>query len=450
MPSKRRGTLFFGLLCLVVALQGCGSDNSTNSGGNPGDDDPFEGYLILASFQAALTESGSFTGTVLRLDPSDPSARDCAFTVNQTEIPLVSLASTDDEAVFAKFDWGYDPGTLYTANVSVNGKSAQCSFTAPDYTWVTITAPGDDRGFTPGEAIDLVWEYDGDVPGHVYVGVSGSDGDEDVMLLEEELAGSTTHYTINADKTGEWDSYEELLITVDLGELAWPFTGELASVGSGIGIVLPGDAAILTQGADPGETNWWITAYLDQWTMDADGTSTTQVFVTIQDDFGVDCPNGTTVTFSVTPEGYAGVTPQTVTTTDGEASATVTAGTTAGEVHIVASALGVEEYAELHLNEVIHVTVSQGTHPEINWTPANAMYGMIIRQAGLSIGNVRWTIIGTIGGFHPAVVYGRVPDNAQQLYPLAGAAPIPLTIGTDYQLCLVDAVGDTTFVDFMP
>ena len=140
MPSRRLVPLLFGLLCLAFAFQGCSSGGSTSSGGDPGGNDPFEGYLILASFQAALMEGGSFTATVLRIDPSDPSAKDCEFTVNQTEIPLVTLASTDDEAFFTKVNWGYDPGTLYTAEVSVDGRSATCSFTAPDYTWVTITS----------------------------------------------------------------------------------------------------------------------------------------------------------------------------------------------------------------------------------------------------------------------------------------------------------------------
>jgi hypothetical protein len=315
---------------------------------------------------------------------------------------------------------------------------------------VTITAPDEGRGFTPGEPIELVWEYEGGDPEDVFVGVSGSDGQADVVLLEEELPGSATSYTINANKTGEWEQYEELLITVDLGEMAWPFTGELAAAGSGVGIILPGDAAILAQGAEPDETNWWITVYLDDWYLDADGAATTGLHVVVQDDFGADCPDGTAVVFSATPEGSVAIAPQTAATAGGEASATVTAGTTAGEVHIFASALGVDEYAELHLNEVIHVIIGGGTRPEISWTPANAMYGLIVRQAGLSAGNVRWTLMGTLGGFHPAVTYGSVPENGLQLYPLGGLAPDPLNPGTEYTLGLVDAAGDTTFAAFTP
>ncbi|MCK4305606.1 MAG: hypothetical protein KAY24_15320 [Candidatus Eisenbacteria sp.] len=434
------------LLLAGTGFIGCSDDSSTNSGGNG--NDTSGKYLIEGTFANALISGGSFAAYVGRLDAADASAKDCTIDVNGTNIPLMTLLSTDEDAVFTKLGFGYEAGTSYTVTATLASKTATCSFVGPEYNWPEITAPADNSGFTAGESIDVAWQYGGGTPEKVYVRVYLDSTEEDYSF-DKELSGETTSYTIPGSETSAWTDEEEIIIGVDLGEGIWPITGDLASVGSFIATILPGDAISLVAGGSQTET-WFVDVTLDSYSLDADGASTTQMHATIQDSSFAPCPDGTTVIFSVTPAGYVAFNPTTATTSSGEATTTITAASTAGDVSVCATAFELVACTNITLQEVITITVGTSDCPEIDWNPGNPMYGLIVREVGIGVGNTKWTIVGGVGGFTPEVTYGTVPNNATQAWPLLGVTPDPLDPGTEYKLGLVDAVGDTLFCNFTP
>jgi hypothetical protein len=431
----------------MALIWGCSSgDKTTGSGGNG--DEPSSGRYVLEGWFGGAVVEGSFGMWVGRIDSTDASAQDCHVTINDSSLTAWALLSDDADAFFSLLAYDYVPNQQYTIRASLAGKIATCSFTGPEYPWITITSPTGDS-FAPGEEIQLVWEYDPGTPENVYVTASAQIDQEEVILLEQELNGSHTSYTISEGTTENWGSYDDILITVDGGEDAWPFTGDLAAIGSTVFTALPGDAIILYPGGSQPETTWYITVTLDDYWLDADGQSTTSITATLEDEFLDPCDDGTLVTFWAEPGGYVTIDPATAQTTGGEAVTTLTVGTTAPEsgdpIEIHAAALGDSAYAGLTLDAIIRITVGTGQNPEIGWTPGDTMMALLVRQAGIEIGNLRWSIAGYLG---PPVTYGTTPGTAGQVYPPLMGAPDPLETGVDYRILLVNTVGDTTSYEF--
>jgi len=274
------------------------------------------------------------------------------------------------------------------------------------------------------------------------VSASTTVDEDEVTLLDVELDGTATSYTIPGATTAGWSTYQDILITVDGGEDAWAFTGDLAAPGSAVFTVVPGDAIVL----NPGEgAEWLITVTLNDYSLEADGQSTTNVTAFVEDQELTPCDDGTDVIFWAEPDGYVSIDPTIAQTTAGEAVTTLTVGTTPGDVEIHAAALDAEGYAVLTLEASVHITVGPGEYPEIDWTPAESMVELLVRQTGIEVGNLRWSITGYFG---PPVTYGTVPENAIQTYPLMGGTPDALESGVGYRVVLVDAVGDTTSYEF--
>lgn len=447
------------LAALIVAAAllttGCSDDKSTNSDGGGNGGETQGTYLINAWFGDALAVGGNFTATVVRGDDNDAGANECDFDINGTDIPLIALSSTPTEAVYTKLNFGYEAGTDYTVTVALGSRSATCSFTAPDFQYPEITAPAEDGLFTPGQAFTIAWQYPGTTPDSVFVSVSPTSGEEE-SIYSARLAGSTTSVQVPAVTTSGWSAYEELLVTVDLGEMAWPFTGDLASIGSFVFNVLPGDAETVTNsGGQPG-AEWVGTAYLYPDEIDADGTSTAEITFTIYDD-GTPCPDGNTVNFTASPSGYVTISPASVTTLGGSATATITAGTTAGTVTITAMAPdlsgGISDNATLTLGEalVYTFTFGTGTHPSMAWSPADGMVMLVVTLDGNLINVPLWSIIpvGVGQRIQSPVTYGTTPANCQKVYPYL-ADPDPLNPGTDYRLWLVTSEADTVSGSFTP
>lgn len=430
-------------ILVVLCSAGCSSDSSTKS------DDDGDGhglYLITAYVGNALVPGGSISANVNRLDAADASAKECVITVNGTTVPLLPLASTDSNAVFTRLNFGYQAGTTYTVVATIAGRSATCSFVAPPYVWPTIDSPADGSGYETGQPIALSWSFEGDAPDQVQVEASG-DGDD--ILYEQALPGSTLSHTIPGSATANWTD-DDLLVTVDFGERVWPFTGELAAPGSVAGTVLPGDAIILNHDDTPEDAYWTVTVQAESASLAADGASTTRIDVVVQDQTGGAPPDGTPVVFSVEPAGMATVDPVSATILGGTTYTTIQAGLQSGTVEVIAAALGETGMASLSLTATLQVTVGTGSYPLISWSPPDPMLGLVVRQDGVQIGNLRWSLVPSgISGFGSPVVYGTTPAGAQQIYPFTGA-PQGLTIGASHRLGLVDALGDTTFVTFTP
>ncbi len=434
------------LLSLTAVLWGCSSgDKSTGTGGDP--DDVTLPYLLEGYFSGTVVEGG-FGIWVGRLDPQFPSSRECQITMNGEALTLLPGVSDDDDALFALVNHEYEPNVQYTISASLGGRTSTCSFMGPEYPWIDITTPSGDGYFTPGAPVELVWAYDRGTPQQIYVRVTADGGEEDIALVEQELAGATTSYTVAGLLTAAWSPYDQVLVTVDGGEDAWPFTGDLAVASSAVYTVCSGDAAELVQGEEPVVT-WQVTVVLDDAALDADGVSTTPVRARVEDEGLAACPDGTPVTFRAEPSGYVTLDPTVATTAGGEATTLLTAGTSApagGVVTVYAAALEAEGSAGLTMNETSQVTVGPGATPTIDWTPAEPMVALFVRQSGLVIGNLRWSITGYFSG---PVTYGTTPGSAVQTYPLLGQGPVALVTGTAYSIVLVDAAADTTTYEFV-
>lgn len=220
----------------TLLLVGC--DGEGGSGTGPGR------YLLEGYFGGTVVPGG-FGMYVGRVESSDPSARDCEVTLNGSTVNPRPMLSTDSDAFFSLMSYDYEPNIEYTIEATLDGRSATCSFTGPEYPWVEISAPGDSSSFSPGDEIQVSWGYSDGTPERVFVRASASDEGEDSPLYERELGGATTSHTIPGSSTSSWGSFSDILITVDLGEEAWPFNGDLAYRGSFVVTVLSGDAIII-------------------------------------------------------------------------------------------------------------------------------------------------------------------------------------------------------------
>lgn len=429
-------------LTFIALLFAAGCSSSDNSTGSGGDGSEETGYLLEGYFGGAVAEGG-FGLWVGRLDPQYASAQDCQVTVNGQDINLMGLISTDDDAFFAALTYEYQAGTQYTISAALGGRSATCSFTGPSYSWITITAPVSDL-FVPGDPLELVWEYDDGTPDQVYITASVTSGDEELILLETGQNGSIASYTISGDVTALWDDYTDILVTVDGGEDAWPFTGDLTALGSAVYTVLPGDAIIINPGEEP-QVTWTLALRLDAEALDADGVSTTTAHVAIEDEFLNDCPDGTEVAFSADPAGVVTFDPVTAETLGGEATTTITAGSQSAEATITATGLGEQDTASLTLETPLQLMVGSGDFPQIIWAPNENMLELLVRERQLEIGSLLWSITGIFGS---PVTYGDPPDGSAQTWPLLGNTPAALATGVDYRILIVDTVGDTTAMDF--
>ena len=87
-----------------------------------------------------------------------------------------------------------------------------------------------------------MWSYDDGTPDTVHISVLGDDSE---ILLEEQLPGTNTSFTIPGSETAQWAGQTDMAIMVDLGGELWPFTGDLASMGSFVATIFTGDAAVM-------------------------------------------------------------------------------------------------------------------------------------------------------------------------------------------------------------
>jgi len=139
--------------CLAAAVSGCSSGDTT-TGTDGGDEDAASGRYLLEGWFGGTVVEGGFGLWVGRIDPDDPSAKECVVTINGTGLDLMELLSTDDDALYAVLNYDYEPGTEYTITATLGSRSATCSFTGPDYPWITITSPQGDT-FVPGTPSSL-------------------------------------------------------------------------------------------------------------------------------------------------------------------------------------------------------------------------------------------------------------------------------------------------------
>ncbi len=433
------------LFALIAAFfSGCGDD------GNNWND--VENKFFIIAYIGGEFGAGNFGAYVTSFDSTGGfPANACTLTVNGTNAPVV-FGSTSIDAIFRLLSFGYNPGTQYTVRASYNGKTAQSVFTAPLDPGVEISTPVDGSTISPGNTFNMTWVYgSAGTPAQVRVLITGGTSG-DAVLYDQDLAGTTTSINIPASSTSSWGSYPQINLSVDCGEYAYPLEGDLCTPGSAVTTILSGCTSVIypDTGAGPIDTTWLVTITPSQYTLNANGTSSTTLSIRVETSAGEPCPNGTTVIISAQPSSLVSIAPSTVTTSDGNAASTATAGTVAGNVEIAASALGARGTTNLQLIEdiTLSITVGAGTHPQISWTPASqTMYGMVIRKTGVAIGNMRWAFASAVG-FSTPVVYGTIPPACTQTFPLGGAAPAALVAGDEYIIGLVTAGGDTAFYTF--
>jgi hypothetical protein len=441
----RYSLLFLAVACLLAPLSGCGGGGGSTSSGGDGDGPlPESGQYLIEGYLGANFVEGGFGVWVGRIDPEDDPASGCTITINGAAVQERTLLSTDDDAFYSNVDFDYEAGVDYTIQVTKGERSATCSFTGPSYPIITMTQPTGDT-FVPGEALLIAWEYDSGTADDVYINVYGDD--DELLIAEVHVAGTTTSYTIPGSVTEDWGAEQEVFITVDAGEAFFPFTGSLAYTGSGVVTIFTGDAEILY----PGEaTEYTVTVWVDDESIPADG-STTTVHVEVSDETYYPCPDGSTVTLSCSPPGAVTFTQATLSALGGEASTIVTAGTTPGTVSIEAECLGGSGTAYLDLSEppqtITSITVGPGEYPQLDWDDPVEIAGFFIREkAGLR--TMKWAF-GSYTGVYPPITYGTLPEGCMQTWPLA-AAPSPMTGGTTYQFGFIDAAADTTLIEYTP
>jgi len=444
---------------LAAGMFGCSGDKSTNSGTPP--DDTSGRYLITGTFQNLLVQDGTIEVFVTRIESGDASAKNATVTLNGTTVPMRALLSTDETSIYAMEGFDYKANQSYTVSVTMSGKSSSCTFTAPVSDPPVITAPADNSLFVPGQPLTVSWEYDGDNgdPDQVFLRAAPVEDEED-NYYEEELAGSTTSRTIPGTETATWID-TEVLLTVDLGEKAWPFSGDLQTVGSGMATVLPGDALIVRNSQGPSGGSYSLQTVVYPPTIEADGASTAELTVSIFDQSTSDpCPDGTALTIVAEPAALVTLNPQAATTAGGTGSVTITAGTTTGIVTLTVTAPALDHElqgsATLVLTEPsgpgYQIVVGTGAHPNISWTPADGMAALLITEAELGVENAGWSISRKlIGGswIVPPLTYGTVPSGATQLVPPEGS-PIALTPGTSYKVWLTTMTGAVHTQIFTP
>jgi len=437
-----------GLALLLAALLGAGCSGGSSTNPGDGDDNPLgTGQYELLGYFGGDVAPGGFGLYVTRLDPACASAKGAQVELNGAEVGLREVVSTDEDAFYSILSLEYESGIQYQIDVGLGDRSAACAFTGLAYPQVTITAPESDATFVPGESIEVTWSYDEGTPSAIYV-AAGQDADP--MAVSVELPGTTTSYTIPGSITSTWtDQNDAVLITVDEGEAFYPFTGDLAGVGSGVATVGWGDAALVYAGEPEPEVEWTVTVTLSSSVLPADGASNTLVDVYITDDQGRPPSSTEAVTFSLNPSSRASLLQTECACQGGYAWNYVTAGQEAGTVEVSASFDGDSGQATLTLQEAIHtITVGSGGYPTIDWDPDLPIYGLLIHETHGMLA-IKWTIAASgLAGFAPPVTYGTKPSGTTQVYPLLNAAPAALEAGTSYRIGLVDAQMDTTYHTF--
>ena len=224
MRKRRFWLILFTLLLCTFLFYSCsdGSSSSSNGNGN-GDDDNngATGNYLISAYMGWEVADGNFEVYIARLDSTCESAKNVFVEVNDVDVPCLALLSTDDDAVFATYEIDYEPSTSYNVVATLGSMTGNCSFTTPNASDIDITSPSDGAGFTPGSSITVNWDVDGS-PDKVHFLVTDN---ENNTLLEENLSGSATTYTISGSVTSSWSDYYEICISVDLGEYTYPFTG---------------------------------------------------------------------------------------------------------------------------------------------------------------------------------------------------------------------------------
>jgi hypothetical protein len=225
------------VLAMTILICGCG--------GGDGDGNttptPTAKYDIQAGFMDAA-KSKSFIAIIERLDQSAESAKSATVTVDGTTVPLAT-GSTDDEAIYRSDAITYSEGTTYSVAASIGSQSATASITAPTACTVTLLTPAVNGTFTPGEAISVTWEYDDKgAPPEVFVEVMAGS----TSLIDVEITGSTTSYTIPGSTTSGWSSHDSIVLLIAAGETT-AFSGDMASSGSESYVLLSSDLVTLTR-----------------------------------------------------------------------------------------------------------------------------------------------------------------------------------------------------------
>lgn len=435
---------FVTLVGLMAMVAGCGGDKSTNSNGDDDDDLPTVADYLLLGYIGGDVAENAFGLYISRLEPTATSAMAADVTINGQDVSLVPLGTPED-AVYVLGNLAYESGETYTVLVSIGSRTSTCSFAGPAYPVLEFTAPNDNAEFVPGEPLELTWEYtSAGTPPRINIMAAGEGEDP---LLQTTVGGSNTSYMIPGTVTAQWANEPSVLLSIDEGSDIFPFTGALSGEASYVTTTGWGDALMVVPGdGDEPEPTWIV--YLDLGTsaLEADGASTTTAYITIEDGLGDPCPDNTQVTLTCDPAGAVTFDPVTASTSDGEATSVITAGTTAGDVEITAGALGESAQAWLELGQApveIVVTVGSGGHPQISWTPATPMTTITLRQQGGALSE--WSIVRTLTEvLTPPITYGTVPTGAMQVYPPLNAPPAALAAGTTFQLLLTDAAAITT------
>lgn len=445
MYRSKWGFLFAGLAALALLGLACSSDdNSTNSGTDPGGSADGT-HLIAAEIGAAVVTGGQFMALVERMDAGAPGADDLTFSLNG-ETLNASLGSYDDSAVYAKLNFGYTKGASYTINVSSGSKSSSCSFTGPNYAYPTIREPADGSSFTLGQDIDVSWVYDSDnPPDQVYLKVMPN-GSEESVIYEQTISGSRSH-TIPGSVTAGHSEYTSLVITVDGGEIAFPFDGDLAYTGSNVVTVLPGDAIEIT----PGQPDTYSVA-LDPYatSLVADGVSSTTLVATVWNETQSMAVQSPTVSFTVEPHDALIIDPNPCSAPEGSAEChvTVTAGLVTGTATVTATYQGTDsDPLSYTLSEQFVVTLSDAEFPEISWPSSYTASGIVVSSVGQGADVIAWSISSlTSPGIQSPITYGTKPAGASQLWPAGGATPAPLAEGHDYRITFaLDGGGTETW-----
>ena len=461
MTKRHVLTLALGAFAALGLMQiGCSSDKSSNPGDTAG---VGQGYLILGSFQSLYSDQASLEVVVTRWDSGDPAANAATVSFDGQNVPMRSLFSNAESAVYVLEGFDYSVGKTYSLSVSLSGESANCSFVAPVFDYPVISQPVDDGLFTPGSPLQIVWDYDGDggTPDQVFLAASPVSSQDENVYYEKTLSGSSMSAEIPGTETDTW-SDDEVLITVDLGEKSWSFQGSLASSGSAVAAVLPGDAVVVRNSHGDSGADYSMSAAIYPSSIAADGVSTADLSVAIFDqDTGAPCPDGTTVVVTASPVDRVSVGSGTATTSGGAATIPVTAGSTTGSVTFVVTAPGLDSgldaSAVLDLTEPdgsdgYLITVGTGAHPSIDWVPADGMASVLITPAALDMDQALWSIgRRVVGGswITPAVTFGTVPSGASQLVPLQGD-PEGLVPGTSYKVWIVTQLGIVHSETFVP
>ncbi|MBN1755887.1 Ig-like domain-containing protein [bacterium] len=436
---------FNALLCvgLLGILINCGTEGEdpNGNGNNPTE----ERCFILGNIGTVLFSDGSFELWVSRLDTLSLPVNQATVTLNAEDAPIQNSLSDADDALFLIDHIGYGPSSGYEAEVFLGSKSATCALTTPSMTSVRIDSPSPSDTYTPGEALFVSWSYTGGgSPDSVELCLATEHGEGDTIFsLEAVFNGNTTSHNVPASATADLEG--ELWISVSAVFNPIPFTGDLASEGSGIVILFEAATLIIPQESDSGDAIH-LTLFAHSDYIAADGSTQTLIEAEALDQYLSPVSDGTPVYFSTT---LGHLEPSSAPTAGGVARTTLTAPETPG-IAILAAASGIaRDTLEIEFYELVNIelTLGPGPRPEITWMPPSEFAYELSVQELTPLPVPRWTIVST-AGFTSPVNYGEPPRGATQLVPLSSVAP-DLTTGTSYRLLLVTAHDDTTIYEFI-